>query len=1150
MGILKFIIIFSLLFQINIIAQQYPIINYTRDRGLPGNQVWDIYQDNEGYIWFATSAGLFRYNGRDYQHFGEKDGFLNDWPLRITGDNDSVLWVSCERGVSSFKNGEVHSWILRSAETMMVVFKDSYNRVWTYSTLFPGDVCYFLNDSLHNFSDEYNFKNQAILNITEDQEGGIFFLTRNGKIYKYFAEHLSEILINTLYKININYIFIDSKNNMFICANQGLGVINTTTYRSNPKIHWLIKLPIRFGIQGSSGKYWFVAVENGLIRLNGLDLNHSKQNILHLTERNGLLSNDIRMLYKDREKNIWIGYSFKGVSKISTLMFCKYNEADGLNTSAIFTISKFRGSIFCTTAKGIYKMQNRRFTKFDDSNEYSQNWYTCLVPINESIAMVGSALGVYQITGDLTIKLVGLENKIILSMLKDHSGKIWIGTQQGLFTLEGNIFIDQDYDVEGRSINKLTEVEGKNLYIGTDKGLYIAENATNPFGKKRTLRPKNKILSESISDIAVDTDSTILIAARNGLIILPQHRDSYKVEGLKNIEVISLLIDSKKNLWVGTTRGLYQLRKNNDDIYEIVNHYSESEGLASNEFSFNNTIYEDTDGKIYFGMFGGIAVYTPSENHSRTQKPKAYINGIHINDTTLSLFPGEDLELPSSQNKVSFICDGLSFSDEDFVKFEYYLSPIEKPWSNVTTNSTITYGYLEPDEYKFYMRAVNHFGIMSDLQSVSLTIVSPFWKHSWFIILLVITLIFIGYEVNNYRQKQIKKRNLQLEELVQKKTKDLEESKAQVEKQFQQLVEAQNELVEKRELAKAHKEIELLKERLTKENIYLREKHGIIQEVSSIIGKSQAIEEVRKKVVEIAQTGSTVLITGPTGVGKNLVAEAIHDLSSRKKRTLITVNCAAIPDSLVESELFGHERGAFTGAVGKQEGKFEIAEESTLFLDEIGDMPLVVQAKLLNVLQSKKFMRIGGNQEIKVNARIIAASNQNLSKLVEQGTFRRDLFYRINVYTISIPALQERPDDIEPITKYFITRFAITMNKKIISITKSALNILQNYSYPGNIRELENIIHRAVIICKGDTITDEEILILPAVHNDGEDDYNADKLLTLDELERKHIINVLKKTHWKIKGNNGAADILEIDPGTLRSRMKKLGIPFLRQKST
>ena len=1149
----KSVILFLLLFvfQQNITAQQYPVTNYTKDRGLPGNQVWDIYQDSRGYMWFATSAGLVKYNGKEYKFYGKKDGLLNDWPLGITGNKDSVLWVSSERGVSSLKNGKVHTWLLREAEDRIKLFTDSYNRVWAYSTLFPGDIFYFLQDSLHNFSSENNFKNQTILNIAEDNEGGIYFLTRPGKLYKYFADKIKEISIAGFSDEKINYFFIDSESNLIICAGKGIGFINSESLNPGVQIKWISDVPAKYGIQNKNGKYWFAVIEKGLLRLN--TLNSTDPNLFRITEKNGLLSNDVKLVYADRENDLWIGYDLKGVSKISTVMFHKYDKAEGLDANAVFSIQKHNGSFFCTTEKGIFKLKDSEFTRITSPEKFSKRWFTCLLPVNENEMLAGSAPGLYEIKNGSSIDYLGLDNKIIQTIIKDHSGRIWIGTHEGLYTFEGGTFIKQDFDVSDRSIFKLIESGEKDLYIGTDKGLYITENATSPLGRKTVIHPgqskRNQGLTEFISDIAVDSDSAVIIAERNGVTIIPPGREPYKVESLNDNEIISLLVDSNKNLWAGTTRGVFELHKFND-IYTVVKSYSKSEGLASDEFSFNNTIYEDSDGKIYFGMFGGVSIYDPSEDYSLTQKPGVYISGLQINNNSFPLTSGTTLQLSFNQNKVSFNCDGLSFFNEDGVSFEYYLYPVEDEWSNVSRSSKITYGYLEPDQYTFYVRAANQFGIMSDVRSVSFTISPPFWKRSWFIALAVLLLVSAGYSFNYYRQTSIRKRNLLLEKIVKEKTKDLNESKTQVEHQYNQLIDAQKELVEKRELEKAHSEIQLLKERLAKENIYLREKQGIIQEVSSIIGRSSAIQEVRKKVVEIAGTSSTVLITGSTGVGKNLVAEAIHDLSSRRDRALIVVNCAAIPDSLVESELFGHEKGSFTGAVEKQEGKFEMADGSTIFLDEIGDMPLPVQAKLLNVIQSRKFMRIGGNKELSVDVRIIAATNHNIAELVEQGRFRRDLFYRINVYTIAIPSLEERPDDIEPLAKYFIGRFSMMMNKKITAISKSALSILHGYSYPGNIRELENIIHRAVIICKADTITDEEILISPVIHKSHHKNNGDGDLVSLQELEFQYISQVLEKTGWKIRGEGGAAEILKIDPGTLRSRMKKLGIPFIAQKKS
>ena len=378
---------------------------------------------------------------------------------------------------------------------------------------------------------------------------------------------------------------------------------------------------------------------------------------------------------------------------------------------------------------------------------------------------------------------------------------------------------------------------------------------------------------------------------------------------------------------------------------------------------------------------------------------------------------------------------------------------------------------------------------------------------------------------------------------MNQKTKELKNSRDEIAKQYKSLVEAQKQLVEKEKLEKSYKEIEILKNRLSIENIYLKEKQTKVFEVESIIGKSKAVQQIRKQIIEVAGTDATVLVTGKTGVGKNLIVEAIHALSLRKDRTLISVNCAAIPEGLIESELFGHEKGAFTGANERRIGKFEIADGSTIFLDEIGDMDFNLQSKILTVLQEKKLTRIGGNKPINVNVRVIAATNYFLEDLVKKGKFRSDLYYRLNVFQIYIPPLYERMEDVEILTKFFVDKYSRIMNKKITGITKSALKKLRNYSFPGNIRELENIIQRSLIINKTKVITDEDVVIQTS-GNELNEMPSDNNLISLEQLEKKYIMQVLKTRAWKIYGKDGAAEILKLHPNTLRSRMTKLKIPF------
>ncbi len=332
------------------------------------------------------------------------------------------------------------------------------------------------------------------------------------------------------------------------------------------------------------------------------------------------------------------------------------------------------------------------------------------------------------------------------------------------------------------------------------------------------------------------------------------------------------------------------------------------------------------------------------------------------------------------------------------------------------------------------------------------------------------------------------------------------------------------------------KEVEDLKNRIQKENIYLLEELRSENNFDDIIGKSKAIKHTINDVQIVANTDANVLILGESGTGKELIARAIHNHSKRRERILVKVNCGAISSGLVESELFGHERGAFTGAVEKRTGRFELADKGTIFLDEVAELPLETQVKLLRVLQEGEFERLGSSKSIKVDVRLIAATNKNLIKLVEESKFREDLYYRLNVFPISVPPLRERKDDIKLLITHFVEKYASKLGLDTPKISKDIINKLLSYNWPGNVREFENVIERAVILSKGDILTIKDF---PEFTNDFQ---NKSKLMRLNDLEKDHIINVLYNTNWVIEGKNGAANILDINPSTLRSRIKKLGI--------
>src|SRR3984893_18228549 len=353
------------------------------------------------------------------------------------------------------------------------------------------------------------------------------------------------------------------------------------------------------------------------------------------------------------------------------------------------------------------------------------------------------------------------------------------------------------------------------------------------------------------------------------------------------------------------------------------------------------------------------------------------------------------------------------------------------------------------------------------------------------------------------------------------------------------------------ENALAFKEIDALKDKLAEEKLYLEEEIRSAFNFEEIVGDSPAIRRALAQVELVAPAGTTVLILGETGTGKEVIARAVHNLSPRKERTFVKVNCAAIPSGLLEAELFGHERGAFTGAINQKIGRFELADRGTLFLDEIGDIPLELQPKLLRVLQEQEFERLGSNRTQRVDVRVVAATNGDLSKLVAEKAFRSDLYYRLNVFPIQVPALRERREDIPLLVRYFVQHFSRRQNKVVQYVPADAMDALVNYGWPGDVRELENFIERAVLLSPGKELRVAMSELRASTTNTDNSAATASidafmpaasSMATLEEAERQHILRALRQTEWRIAGTKGVAALLGMKRTTLQARMRKLGI--------
>ncbi|WP_434930266.1 sigma-54-dependent transcriptional regulator [Shewanella sp. HL-SH5] len=380
--------------------------------------------------------------------------------------------------------------------------------------------------------------------------------------------------------------------------------------------------------------------------------------------------------------------------------------------------------------------------------------------------------------------------------------------------------------------------------------------------------------------------------------------------------------------------------------------------------------------------------------------------------------------------------------------------------------------------------------------------------------------------------KQLGLNNNTLEETVQQRTAELTKTNQQLGQEIEERKKAEASLRE------TYTQIKQLKDKLQAENVYLQKEVAQQFNFDEIIGNSKLLSQVFQKVEQVAPMDATVLLLGETGTGKGVVARAIHSRSSRQKRPMITVDCTTLPATLIESELFGRERGAFTGSDSKQIGRFELADGGTLFLDEIGEMPLEMQAKLLRVIQDGEFERLGSPRTIKVDVRIIAATNRNLLEEVRNGKFREDLYYRLNVFPITLPPLRQRKEDISLLVSHFVIKFNKKIGKQIDTISQEAQHALQQHHWPGNVRELESAIERAVILSEGHSLQIFDRFDSFAKLSQNEES----SVKALVELEHDHIVKVLQQTKWRIEGIKGAALILGLNPSTLRARMRKYGI--------
>jgi len=741
-----------------------------------------------------------------------------------------------------------------------------------------------------------------------------------------------------------------------------------------------------------------------------------------------------------------------------------------------------------------------------------------------------------------------LSSDTIYSIHEDKNGMLWIGTRTGglnKFNPDTEQFTHYKHDPDDpRSladdfIYKIYEDRAGTIWLGTYTG---GINRFVPGAKnglpltfenyKHDPADPQSLSNNCVLTIYDDRVGRLWFGTAGGglnRLIRNDSTDSGTTfiryserDGLPSNFVYGILEDHDGFLWLSTNTGLSKF----DPLTGTFKNYDVRDGLQSNEFN-GGAYFRDSTGQMFFGGIKGFNAFYPGQIRDNPYVPPIVITDMMLFNRPIpigrcadgrlileqSITETESIQLSYRDHVFSFEFAALNFSNPEKNRYRYLMEGFDENWIDAGTRRFVTYTNLNPGDYIFRVTGSNNDGVWNEEgTSLRITIHPPFWRELWFIVAagsIFLLLLYAGYR---RRMAQIEKRKTELENQVREKTESAEA------------------------LQNALAEVERLKNRLQAENIYLQNEIDLVHNFENIVTRSEKLKQVLRSVEKVAATDATVLILGESGTGKELLARAVHRISDRGDRPLVKVNCSALPANLIESELFGHEKGAFTGAISKKIGRYELANGGTIFLDEIADLPLELQAKLLRVLQEGEFERLGNPKTFKVDARVIAATNRDLEQGIELGNFREDLFYRLNVFPITIPPLRERKEDIPILVSHFVHIYGRKIGKKIESIPKHVLNTLEKYDWPGNVRELENIIERAVIVSPG-----KQLVVGDWLHEHGVL-HSLSHGSTLVEMERKHIIEILEMTGWRVSGEKGAAKILGLNPKTLDSKMRKLHI--------
>ncbi len=1151
----------------------------TLEQGLSNFSVNDIIQDQQGFLWIATEDGLNKYDGYEFKVYKADPADTNALPSSymryLYVDRTSNLWVIsgthlCRYnpdtdGFDRFERFFPNTDSLSNKEIKRI-FEDRDGNYWIGTT--TGLYRYQpqqheLTLYRHDLDDEASISGNIIEVFCEDQVGNLWIGTSGGGVNRYdrkrnsFSRYRHDS--NAEFGLGSDLIVSlleDRRGVLWIGTTYGLNYYDRQTdqvvrWRGTSDEFRSLEGDLIFAIaEDSKGTLWVGTFHTGLWRYVP-EANRFVSYRQDPNDPNSLLNNRVQAIYEDRSGVMWLGHYRSGISRYVRHQdqFWRYKIDD-----SIYAICQDRhGNLWIgTSSSGLWQYDREgkllAHYRHDPQNQGSlgSDEVLSIREDRRGDLWIGTAVGLHRYDARRNAFLRYQHELLdptqpgqlsVKAIWEDASGEIWIGTMgSGLcrFDPQKQRFIYYRHDpknLQSLSHNNVWAIcedptSRDYLWISTfGGGLNRFDRKTETFTHYTyDLQNPNSLSNNAIYSVYAGASGIIWVGTFGGglnRLDPATNRFTHYVDkdGLSDNFVKGILPDGHGNLWLSTDKGLSRFNPKTGTF----KNFTAKDGLISN-ILLSGAYFKNTDRRMFFGGEGGFIAFYPDSLRENTYLPPIVITSFKVFDRPLLLRsrsrsqqrqgdPSPSIALSYRDNFFSIEFVALDYNEPRKNQYAYKLEGLDRDWNYCGTQRYASYTHIDPGEYTFRVKGSNNEGVWNEEgASIKIIITPPFWRMWWFRALVVFSVLASVLIWHIKRMKKLDQKKKELELQVKEKTEAAEA------------------------LQNALSEVKQLKNRLQAENVYLQNEIKLEHNFTDIISRSAALQKILSKVEQVAATDATVLILGESGTGKELLARAVHNLSPRRDRPLVKVNCAALPVNLIESELFGHEKGAFTGAITRKIGRFELANGGTIFLDEIGELPLELQAKLLRVLQDGEFERVGGQQTLKVDTRVIAATNRDLKAEIQRGRFREDLYYRLYVFPITIPPLRERKEDIPLLVNHFVKKYSAKTGKKIESISQHIIDTLQVYTWPGNVRELENIVERAVIVSQGKQLKLDDWL----AHTDGKLDEPT--TLSLEDMERNHIIKVLKQTGWRISGERGAAKILNINASTLRSRMERLGI--------